>query len=115
MMAIDPGKMRDRVRIEKRGEYDPETGVEHWVSAGVVWAEYRGQSGREFREGVTALGEERATFLINYREDIRQIDRLVYLGRGGNYLWDIQSIQPFGFKDGLLVLALKRDNVGPVE
>lgn len=114
-MPLDPGKMRDRVRIEKRGEYDPETGTEPWVSAGVVWAEYRGQSGREFREGVSALGEERATFLIGYREDLRQIDRLIHLGRGGNYPWDIQSIQPFGFKDGLLVLASKRDNQQPVE
>lgn len=114
-MPLDPGRMRDRVRIQKRGEYDFETGDTPWIDAGTVWAEFRGISGREFREGAGALGEERATFLIGYREDLRQIDRLVHLGRGGNYPWDIQSIQPFGFKDGLLVLALRRGNQLPVE
>lgn len=114
-MAIDPGKMRDRVRLERRGEYDFETGETPWILVATVWAEYRGQSGREFREGVTAIGEERASFLCNYREGIQQVDRLVHLGRGGNFPWDIVSVQPFNFKDGIMILARKTDNVGPVE
>lgn len=113
-MPLDPGKMRDRVRIQKRGDYDFESGDFPWIDMGTVWAEFRPSSGREFRAGTLPVGEERGTFAVNYREDLRQVDRLVHLGRGGNYAWDISSVQALGFKDGLLILAVKRDYVEPV-
>jgi head-tail adaptor len=106
--------MRDRVRLQRSGEYDPWTGPT-WETVGEFWAEFRPGSGREFREGTAQIGEERATFALNYREDIRQIDRLVHLGRGGNRIWDIKSVGTIGFKDGILVMATKPDNLDPVE
>lgn len=107
-MPIDPGKMRDRVTLQLRGEPDPWTGSDGMADLATVWAEFRPQSGREFREGVGDIGEERATWLVNYRENLTQVDQLVHRGRGGNRVWDITSIQPYGFKDGLLLLAVAR-------
>lgn len=108
-MAIDPGKMRDRITLQIRGEPDSWTGNDGMTDLATVWAEFRPSSGREFREGAGTVGEERATWLINYRENISQVDQLIHHGRGGNRVWDIQSIQPFGWKDGLLLLAVARE------
>jgi head-tail adaptor len=92
-MPLDPGKMRDRIRLQRAGEYDPWQG-QTYETVGEFWAEFRAGSGREFREGSTIIGEERATFAVNYREGLRQIDRIVHLGRGGKRIWNIQSVAP---------------------
>lgn len=113
-MPLDPGRMRDRVRLELRNEADGWSGPS-WTTIATIWAEFRPGSGREFRDGVAAVGEERATFAVNYREGLEQVDRLVHLGRGGNRVWDIKSVAPFGFKDGLLIMATKSDNLAPLE
>lgn len=111
-MPLDPGKMRDRIRLQKAAEYDPDNG-QTYETVAEIWAEFRPGSGREFRDGNTTIGEERGTFSCNYREGLRQVDRLVHLGRGGNRIWNIQSVAPVGFKDSLLVLAVATDNVAP--
>ncbi|MFB9952188.1 head-tail adaptor protein [Rhizobium puerariae] len=112
MMPLDPGKMLDRIRLQKAGEYDPWLG-QTYETIGEFWTEFRPASGREFRDGSVIIGEERATFAVNYREGLRQVDRIVHLGRGGGRVWDIKSVAPFGFKDGLLLMAVANDSVPP--
>ncbi|MBB3410663.1 head-tail adaptor [Rhizobium sp. BK316] len=107
-MTINPGKMRDRITLQKRGVPtwdDPEP----FVDVGTVWAQFLPTRGREFREGGVAIGETRAVFSINYREDLSQVDRLVHLGRGGNRVWNVQDVVPVGFKDGTEIHATATD------
>jgi head-tail adaptor len=101
--------MRDRITLQARTEPTFENPDGGHASIVTVWAEFRPASGREFREGNSAIGEERATFAVNYREGLKQVDRLIHHGRGGERIWDIQSAQSLGFKDGLIILAVAYD------
>jgi head-tail adaptor len=111
-MVLDPGKMRDRIRLQRAGEYDPWTG-QTYETVAEVWAEFRPASGREFRDGNTVVGEERGTFSCNYREGLRQVDQLVHLGRGGRRIWNIKSVAPVNFKESILILAVATDDTAP--
>lgn len=98
---IDPGKMNDRVRLQKlevQEFFEPYYHTKNvFVDVATVWATFRPTGGREFREGAIAIGEERATFTTHYREDIRQVDRLIFQGK----VWEIKSINRVGWKEGL--------------
>jgi head-tail adaptor len=108
-MTLNPGKMRDRIRLQKRGDPDPFHGTDGISDLATVWAQYRPASGREFREGSVAIGEERAVFTVAYRENLHQVDRFVHLGRGGNRIWNISSVVPVGFKSAIDIHATTAD------
>lgn len=109
--TLNPGQMRDRIKLQKSGPYDPYTG-ETWIDLGTVWTQYRPASGREFRERVGEVGEERAVFTIQYREGLKQVDRLIHLGRGGDRVWDIESVVPVSFKNATDIHATAKDAGG---
>jgi head-tail adaptor len=98
---IDPGRMNDRITLQIRGTPDPWSGSDGYTDLATVWCQFRPTTGREFREGATPVGEERAVFSIHYRENIGQVDRLVHHGNGGDRHWNIRSIVRVGFKEGL--------------
>lgn len=98
-MTLNPGTMRDRITIQKRASADSITG-DTFTDLITCFAQFRPTRGREFREGSVALGEQRATFTVQYIENVEQIDRIVHHGRGGDRIWKIQDVVPIGFKDG---------------
>lgn len=118
-MTLNPGVMRDRISLLRRIGTDPWGDVpvsghvticgEKFIVMATVWTQYRPTRGREFREGSVPLGEQRAVFTVNYRETLTQVDRLVHLGRGGNHVWNIRSVEPVGFKDGTDIFAYRTD------
>ena len=103
---INPGRMNDRIVLLKQDTRIVETPVyyeiEFWRVLGSVWCQYRPTGGREFRDGVIAIGEERATFTIQFRKDLTLVDRLVFGGR----IWDIKSINRVGFNEALDLNAI---------
>lgn len=103
---INPGRMNDRIILLKRDVRIIETPVYQeipfWRVIGSVWSQYRPTGGREFRDGVIAIGEERATFTILFRKDLTIVDRLVFGGR----VWDIKSINRVGFNEALDLNAI---------
>ena len=104
-MTIAPGRMNDRITLQKRTMLTVNEPYQHQVEGfadiATVWAQYRPTGGREFREGSADVGEERATFSIHYREDLAQVDRLIFQGR----VWDIQHVARVGWKQGLDINA----------
>lgn len=107
-MTLNPGSMRDRVTLQKRGSIDPYTG-ETWIDVATSWAEFRPTRGREFREGSVPLGEKRAVFTVLYREDLEQVDRLIHHGRGRDKSWNIRDVVPIGFKEGTDIHCSRTD------
>lgn len=121
---IDPGKMRDRITIQRAATVEVwipgEDGEDGYfdtqpappIDLATVWAVFRPTTGREFRSQAVAqkIGESKAVFSINYREDIRQADWIVHRGRGGNRVWNIQSVIPIGFKDGTDIQCVNHDS-----
>lgn len=103
-MTIDPGAFNDRIKLQRSAVIEnPETGwpEEGFEDIATVWARFRPTGGREFREGSVAVGEERATFTIHYREDLDQVDRLIFGGK----VWNIASVARVGWKEALDINA----------
>lgn len=100
-MANDPGRRNDRILIQLRNDPAGGGAALTYRTVATVSATFRQLGGREFREGNIAVGEQRATFTTNYREGLRQVDRIIHLGRGGRVIWNIRSVTPLGFKAGL--------------
>lgn len=102
---IDPGKMSDRILLLKRDTKTVEEPYQHeiefWREIGKAWSQYRPTGGREFREGVVAVGEERATFTCHYRDGLANVDRIVFKGK----VWDIQSVNRVGWKAAIDINA----------
>jgi len=99
-MTLNPGDFNDRIVLQRSAQViNPTTGwpEEGFSTSATVWARFRPTGGREFRDGSAAVGEERATFSMMYREDIDQTDRIVFDGR----VWNIQSIARVGWKESL--------------
>lgn len=97
---IDPGKMNDRITLQKAGTIiNPVSGwpEEGFVDLATVWSQFRPAGGREFREGNVAVGEERATFTIQWRDNLDQADRLIHAGT----IWNIRSVSRVGWKEAL--------------
>lgn len=109
-MTLDPGTLNDRINLQQRYEYeDPDTGFPTigYRDIATVWARYRPTGGREFREGSIQIGEERAVFTIQYREDISVVDRVIFDGK----IWGIESVSRVGWKEALDLLCT---STGPV-
>ena len=103
-MTIDPGTLNDRIIIQRQSIVeDPESGwpEETFETLATVWAKFRPTGGREFREGSVAVAETRATFTIQYRDDLDQADRLIFAGK----IWDIASVVRVGWKEALDINA----------
>lgn len=100
-MALDPGKMRDRIVIQRSIEVIPAPGEgwpsQEWVSWRTLWCRVVYQSGREFRENGLSGAEHRAVFSIRWRNDIDQADRILF----GGVIWDIQAVLPVGHRVGV--------------
>jgi head-tail adaptor len=107
-MKLNPGTMRDRIKLQAKGSTDPRTGPT-WTDIATIWCQFRPASGREYREGSVKIGESRAVFTTQYRSDLHLVDRLIHLGRGGNRVWDISEISPVGFKDATDIKAFATD------
>ena len=102
----DPGKMTERVRLQRRSSHDAREG-DQFTDLANVWAQFRPSTGREFRDGVVPLGEERGTFTVHWREALPQVDRLIHRGR----VWNIRSIAPVGIKSFLDLNATAADSI----
>lgn len=92
-MALDSGKLRHRVRIEKydylrdpQGEViqDPVTGEtpQQWVEVAEVWAAIEPVSGREFIQSAATQSKVDARIVIRQRDDVDASMRLVHVRLG---------------------------------
>jgi SPP1 family predicted phage head-tail adaptor len=101
-MTIDPGTLNDRVTLQTKSE-SADGGFPEpvYTDLATVWAKFRPTGGREFREGAAAVGELRGTFTINYREDLTQVDQVVFNG----LVWNIRSVARVGWKEALDLLC----------
>lgn len=92
-MALDSGKLRHRVRIEKydylrdsQGEViqDPVTGevAQQWVEVAEVWAAIEPVSGREFIQSAATQSKVDARIVIRQRDDVDASMRLVHVRLG---------------------------------
>ncbi len=113
---INPGKLNDRILLQRRTEVEiyHENGGFYtsevvWQDIGHVWSTYRPTGGREFREGVIAVGEERATFTALFRNDLAIVDRLIFQGK----IWDIKSINRVGFNEAIDINAVSTGPYSP--
>lgn len=92
-MALDSGKLRHRVRIEKldylrdsQGDViqDPNTGEtsQAWVEVATVWAAIEPVSGREFIQSAATQSKVDARIVIRQRDDVDASMRLVHVRLG---------------------------------
>lgn len=92
-MALDSGKLRHRVRIERydylrdsQGEViqDPVTGEtpQAWVEVAEVWAAIEPVSGREFIQSAATQSKVDARIVIRQRDDVDASMRLVHVRLG---------------------------------
>lgn len=91
-MALDSGKLRHRVRIEK---YDPLRDTDgdviqdsdgevtyQWVEVDTVWAAVEPVSAREFIQSASIQSQVSARITIRQRDDVDASMRLVHLRQG---------------------------------
>lgn len=92
-MALDSGKLRHRVRIERldylrdsQGDViqDPNTGEtsQAWVEVAEVWAAIEPVSGREFIQSAATQSKVDARIVIRQRDDVDASMRLVHVRLG---------------------------------
>lgn len=92
-MALDSGKLRHRVRIEKydylrdsQGEVlqDTVSGevAQQWVEVAEVWAAIEPVSGREFIQSAATQSKVDARIVIRQRDDVDASMRLVHVRLG---------------------------------
>lgn len=111
MPNIDPGRLNQRVRIEKRqsGQDDFGQAVLTWVPLCTTWAEVLPLRGREFFAAAQVQQEHSIKVRLRYRHDIDAGMRLVWNGRahditgvialeGGRQWLEIMALA--GVKDG---------------
>lgn len=103
-MALDSGKLRHRVRIEKydyvrdsSGEVvqDPQTGevAQQWVEVAEVWAAIEPVSGREFIQSAATQSKVDARIVIRQRDDVDASMRLVHVRLGRpNVIYNILGV-----------------------
>lgn len=89
-MALDSGKLRHRVRIEKldyvrdsQGEaiQDPDTGetLSEWVEVDTVWASIEPLSAKEFIQSAATQAKADSRIGMRQRDDVDAAMRLVHL------------------------------------
>ncbi len=72
-----------------------------WSDIVTVAATVRQANGREFLAGSAIVGEQRAVFVVRFRADVSQLDRIAYGGR----TFDIDDIREIGRREGLEIHA----------
>lgn len=72
-----------------------------WSPIAVVWAEKTTMGGREFLAGAEVVAEERATFNIRYRSDLKVTDQLECDGR----VFKIEGLREVGNRREIEILA----------
>ena len=70
----------------------------------VVWGARASTPGTEFLAGVQTIAEERATFVIMWRPDLKVTDRLIVEGRS----YDIVGTRDLGFRREIEIQAKAR-------
>jgi SPP1 family predicted phage head-tail adaptor len=100
---MEAGKLDRRIRIDERTVVQDGIGgeTETWVERATVWAEKRDLSGRELILAQQEAATATTRFVIRFRDDVAQTDRIVY--DGVNH--DIQHIAEIGRGEGLEILA----------
>lgn len=83
---MEPGRLRHRVRIEiktdKRDDHGQPLG---WVSVGVVAADIRSVTGKEFISGNAERSSVTSKIFMRYRDDVRATTtRLIEVTSKGN-------------------------------
>jgi SPP1 family predicted phage head-tail adaptor len=92
-MNIEAGKLRHRIRIERRDYYydsngqpiqNPETGEtpQRWVEVQTVWAAIEPLSAREFIQSAALQSQITARIVIRYRDGLDAAMRLVHVRKG---------------------------------
>lgn len=83
-MPLYPGKLRNRITIEKPGQtQDPVTGemIPGWQPVATVWANKRPSSAREFKQSKAGQSEISGEFVIRYRSDVDATMRITHKGK----------------------------------
>ncbi|MFP2513978.1 phage head closure protein [Buttiauxella agrestis] len=83
---MEPGRLRHRVRIEvKTDERDDHGQPLGWLSLGVVAADIRSVTGKEFISGNTERSSVTSKIFMRYRDDVRATTtRLIEVTSKGN-------------------------------
>ncbi len=87
------GKLRHRVRIERRGSVqDPETGemIPGWAEVATVWASVEPVSARDFIASRAGQAEITARIVMRHRDDLDATMRIVHRGK----VYNIQGVLP---------------------
>lgn len=96
-MTLKAGKLRHRVRIEKRiSAQDPDTGafVFTWTHLTSVWASVEPLSVREFVASKSEQSEVTARIRIRFRADINSLMRIVHRVKGTDKIYNIFGVLP---------------------
>lgn len=83
---MEPGRLRHRVRIEvKSDERDEHGQPKGWISRGVVAADIRSVTGKEFISGNAERSSVTTKIFMRYRDDVRATTtRFVEITSGGS-------------------------------
>ena len=111
---MDPGKMDRLLKIESpptgQNTYGEVEATGAWTFFCNAWAEKRDVGGREVLADGVRLGEVTAVFRIWYLPGLSAQHRLTDITDGaGGAVYDVVNIKELGRKEGMEVLAKRRD------
>lgn len=98
------GRMDRQITIQGRdaGESVIGSPVNTWTNVATVWAEVQPVRGDEVVKLGKETASEMAKFIIRYRSDVSQTNRISYNSK----IYNIQYVREFGRAEGLEILGV---------